>query len=164
MNKEAIYEFLKATNVDFEIDDHEAVFNMEELGNVDLAYPGRDAKNLFIRDDKKRTYYLISIMGHKRLDLKVFRKTHETRPLTFASENDLNRILGLDTGSVGPMGLLNDKDAGVIFYLDKDFLEGNGLIGIHPNDNTATIWIKTQDLVDIIQDHGNQVYLVDFEG
>ncbi len=32
-----------------------------------------------------------------------------------------------------------------------------GLIGIHPNDNTATVCLKTADLADIISEHGNSV-------
>ena len=62
---------------------------MEELKEIDIPYPEYDAKNLFVRDDKKRNYYLITVKGNKRIDLKEFRKKNETRPLSFASENDL---------------------------------------------------------------------------
>lgn len=34
------------------------------------------------------------------------------------------------------------------------------MIGIHPNDDTATIWIKVDDLINIIKDHGNIVNIV----
>ena len=37
------------------------------------------------------------------------------------------------------------------------------IIGIHPNDNTATIWLKTQDLINIIKEHGNKVELVEIK-
>ena len=26
------------------------------------------------------------------------------------------------------------------------------LIGVHPNDNTATVWLKVDDLIDIIKE------------
>lgn len=29
------------------------------------------------------------------------------------------------------------------------------LLGIHPNDNTATAWIRTVDLIEIVKEHGN---------
>ena len=51
-----------------------------------------------------------------------FRKAHQPRPLSFASESDF--------------------------------------IGVHPNDNTATIWLKTEDLANIIQEHGNEIEVV----
>ena len=30
-------------------------------------------------------------------------------------------------------------------------------IGVHPNDNTATVWLHTEDLVEIIQTHGTEL-------
>ena len=158
MNKEEIYEFLKKKNVWFEVTEHEAVWDMEGLSNVDLPYPGRDAKNLFVRDDKKRVYYLISVKDDKRVDLNEFRNKYETRRLSFASENDLNSILKLFPGAVSPFGLLNDEELKVHFYIDNDFKSDNHIIGVHPNDNTATVWIKVEDLISIIKEHGNQVF------
>lgn len=162
MNKIEVYEFLKKKNLFFEVTEHEAVYNMEELSRIDLPYPTRDAKNLFVKDDKKRNYYLISLKGEKRLDLKEFRKRHETRPLSFASEEDLESRLGLSRGAVSPLGLLNDDSQSVIFYLDEEFLQEEGIIGIHPNENTATVWLKTEDLVTLIREHGNPVHIVSF--
>ena len=87
MNKQEIYEFIKAKNIWCEITEHEAVYNMEELSNLELPYPEYDAKNLFVRDDKKKNYYLITVKGDKRVNLKEFRAKHNTRNLSFASEN-----------------------------------------------------------------------------
>lgn len=155
MNKEEIYDYLDAKGIRYEITEHKAVYNMAELSEVDLPYPEADAKNLFVRDDKKRQYYLITVRGDKRVDLKAFRKANGTRPLSFASAEDLFEILKLSPGSVTPLGLLNNGDRSVIFYLDSDFR--GGLIGCHPNDNTATIWMNTDDLISVIEEHGNTV-------
>lgn len=57
MNKESVYQFLREQDIPFETTEHKAVFNMEELTSVELPYPEWDAKNLFVRDDKKRNYY-----------------------------------------------------------------------------------------------------------
>ena len=76
MNKEETYQFLRKHDIKFEVNEHKAVFNMGELDSVELSYPEWDAKNLFIRDDKKRNYYLISVKGDKRVDLKDFRRKH----------------------------------------------------------------------------------------
>ena len=160
MNKEQIYEFIRSKNIWYEITEHKAVFNMDDLSRINIPYPESDAKNLFVRDDKKRNYYLITVKGNKKVNLKEFKKSNNTRNLSFASEEDLMNILGLIPGAVTPLGLLNDKDLKVTFYLDKDFLYDNSIIGIHPNDNTATIWIKVNDLINIIKDHGNAVNIV----
>ena len=160
MNKQEIYDFIKNKNIWYEITEHKAVFNMDELSEIEIPYPEYDAKNLFVRDDKKRNYYLITVKGNKKVDLKEFRNDNNTRPLSFASEQDLMGIMNLIAGSVTPLGLLNDNELKVIFYLDKDFLNGKQIIGVHPNDNTATLWLKVIDLIDIIKEHGNQVNVV----
>lgn len=161
MTKEETYQYLKDHNVVFETTEHGAVFNMAELGAVELPYPDADAKNLFVRDDKRRNYYLITVKGDKRVDLKDFRRKHELRPLTFASADELMDIMKLFPGAVSPLGLLCDEGHKVKLYLDEAF--GEGPIGIHPNDNTATVWLQTADLVRIISEHGNIVEFVNFE-
>ena len=130
---------------------------MDELAKIDIPYPSADAKNLFVRDDKKRNYYLITVKGDKRVDLKKFRTEHQTKPLSFASPEDLAAILSLIPGAVTPLGVLNDTECKVKVYIDKDFLDEPGLIGVHPNDNTATVWVKTADLIHLIEEHGNPV-------
>lgn len=156
MNKQEIYRFLKDHGIHYEITEHKAVFNMAEAATIEMPHPEADAKNLFIRDNKKQNYYLITVKGDKRVDLKEFRQKHGTRALSFASADDLERILGLIPGAVTPLGLLHDEECKVKYYLDEDFTD---LIGVHPNDNTATIWLKAEDLIRIIKDHGNEVHI-----
>ena len=159
MNKQEVYQFLKDNNIRYEVTEHPAVYNMEEMDNLHLPYP-YSAKNLFVRDDKKANYYLITVKEEKRVNLKEFRKQNGTRNLSFASENDLIDILRLTPGSVTPFGLLNDKEQKVKFYIDEDLLSGDGMIGIHPNENTATVWLKTEDLIKILKENGNEINIV----
>lgn len=161
MTKEEVYKFIKNKNIWYEITEHQAVYNMKELSNIDLPYKERDAKNIFVRDEKKKNYYLITIKGNKKVNLKDFKEKYNTRNLTFASPEELKNILNLTPGSVSPLGLLNDKEHKVLFYIDKELLNENGIIGVHPNDNTATIWLKTKELIDIIKEHKNLVNIVE---
>lgn len=161
MNKQEIYAFLKEHRIPHEITEHAAVFNMEEVSHLDLPHPEADAKNIFIRDKRSRIYYLITVRGAKRVDLKAFRQMQETGPLGFASAEDLMAILGLIPGSVTPLGLLNDHERKVRFFLDRAFLEGEGLIGVHPNENDATVWMQAEDLLAIIREHGNPTELIE---
>lgn len=160
MNKEEIYNLIKEKGYWHEITEHKAVFTMNEVNDIYVPYPEYDAKNLFVRDDKKKNYYLITVKGNKKVDLKEFRKNNNTRPLSFASENDLMTILNLIPGSVTPLGLLNDQELKISFYLDQEFLTGKKIIGVHPNDNTATIWLKVEDLIALIKEHGNEVNII----
>lgn len=159
MNKQETYQYLKDHNIPFEITEHRAVYNMEELDSIDLPYPEGDAKNLFVRDDKKKNYYLITVKGDKRVNLKDFRKAHGLRPLSFASPEDLKKYMDLTPGAVTPLGLLNVEEAPITLYLDSEFKYS--IIGIHPNENTATVWLQGDDLVALLRENGCEVEIVE---
>lgn len=159
MNKQETYQYLKDHNIPFEITEHRAVYNMEELDSIDLPYPEGDAKNLFVRDDKKKNYYLITVKGDKRVNLKDFRKAHGLRPLSFASPEDLKKYMDLTPGAVTPLGLLNVEEAPITLYLDSEFK--GSIIGIHPNENTATVWLQGDDLVALLRENGCEVEIVE---
>lgn len=159
MNKQETYQYLKDHNIPFEITEHRAVYNMEELASIDLPYPEGDAKNLFVRDDKKKNYYLITVKGDKRVNLKDFRKAHGLRPLSFASPEDLKKYMDLTPGAVTPLGLLNVEGAPITMYLDAEFKDS--IIGIHPNENTATVWLQGDDLVTLLRENGCEVEIVE---
>lgn len=159
MNREETLTVLKQNGIEFELFEHPAIFNMEEAAEINLPWPEDEAKNLFVRDDKKRNYYLITVKGDKRVDLKQFRKEHGTRALSFASAEDLEAKLKLAPGAVTPLGLLNDDSCSVILYLDEDFQSSSQRIGVHPNDNTATVRLKTDDLIRLLKEHGTEVHL-----
>lgn len=159
MNKQETYQYLRDHNIPFEITEHRAVYNMEELESIDLPYPEGDAKNLFVRDDKKKNYYLITVKGDKRVNLKDFRKAHGLRPLSFGSPEDLKKYMDLTPGAVTPLGLLNVEGAPIILYLDAEFKDS--IIGIHPNENTATVWLQGDDLVTLLRENGCEVKIVE---
>ena len=113
-----------------------------------------------MRDDKKRKYYLLTVKGDKRVNLAEFREQNDTRRLSFASPADLKEKLDLTPGSVTPLGLLNDQKHEVSFYLDKYFAD-QPRIAVHPNDNTATIWLNPQDLLAVAKKQGNPIKVVE---
>lgn len=46
-------------------------------------------------------------------------------------------------------------------YLHAAFFAEPGLIGVHPNDNTATVWLRVDDLAALIREHGNPVHIAE---
>ena len=159
MDRQETLQYLDKLHVNYELREHQAVYNMAELEQIELPHPAADAKNLFLRDDKKRNYYLLAIKGDKRVNLKQIRQENNTRRLSFTSPQDLAAKLGLTPGSVTPLGLLNDQEHEVNFYLDSYFL-AQPLIAVHPNANTATVWLAPADLLKIIKNLGNPVKIV----
>ena len=161
MTKQETYDFLNAKNIEYEITGHKAVFSMDEICDVVLPYPECDAKNLFVRDDKRQAFCLITVRGDKRVDLKAFRRAQGLRPLSFASPEELERYLELRPGSVTPLGALCDGEGLVRLYLDRDFWKEPRKIGVHPCDNTATVWLDPDDLVRLLAESGHEPCLVD---
>lgn len=148
--KEEVYKYLESLNIKYRKVEHKAVFTMEEMSKLNLEDESEVVKNLFIRDDKKQNYYLILVKGDKRVNLKELRNTLGLRPLTFASEEDLEKYLDLKKGSVTILGILNDAEHKVKVLIDNDikvFKE----IGAHPNENTASIWLTLEDIEKILK-------------
>ena len=100
-------------------------------------------------------YYLITVRGSKRVDLKQFRKDHKLKKISFGSEEELWDILKIKPGHVSPFCLLHDEECKVHYYIDADYKDN--LIGIHPNQNDATVWLQGKDLVNLIEEHGTIV-------
>lgn len=148
---------LDRMGISYRLNEHEAVYTIDDLLKLNLTDAARDAiaKNLFVRDDKKRNYYLLVVRQEKKAELKVLKEKIRARPLSFASEEDLQSILGIPKGSVTPFGIINDEARKVRVVLDSDFAGCE--IGVHPNENTATVFLQTDDLVKIIGQHGNSV-------
>lgn len=160
-DKKAVLDMLEMEGVEYEAAEHEAAYTLDEMLEMGLPHAESIAKNLFIRDDKKRNYYLITVKDGKRADLKKIRKFLNERPLKFASEEELMKYTGLSKGEVTPFGVLNDDGGYVKVFIDEDYR--GGLIGVHPNDNTVTVWIETEILMDIIKKQGNKAEYIHIE-
>ncbi len=157
--KKEVVQLLASLNIPYEKIEHAPVFTMEEMAQLKMEKQSLVAKNLFVRDDKKRNYYLICVNEKKTVNLKEMRTKIGSKPLSFANENDLQLKLKLQKGAVSPFGVLNDEECRVKVIIDAFF--SGGEIGVHPNENTATVWIKTQNLIDVIKNHGNLVEIVE---
>ena len=158
--KKEIYELLDERGIEYIAVEHEAVYNIEEADALELPHREAATKNLFIKDDKKRNYYVVVIPSEDRLDLRALREKIQSRPLKFANESELLDILGLIPGQVTPFGALNDKEHKAKIIISSYFR--NGLMDAHPNDNTATIILKTEDVRAVLESFGASVEYLDF--
>lgn len=156
MSKEEVYLKLKELNIEYLKIDHIPIYTIDEANNLDIENKEYIAKNLFLRDDKKRNYYLLVVKSNKKIDLNDLKNKINSRRLSFASEIDLEKYLKLKKGSVTPLGVLNDVERKVKIIIDEDILKEE-IVGVHPNDNDATVFMKTKDLIRIIELNGNLV-------
>lgn len=158
--KEKVCAFLDAREIAYERADHPPMHSVEDMRGYSLTSRGSVAKNLFLRDAKGRNHFLIVVRWDKTVDLQKLRDTIASSRLSFASEERMMRFLGVRPGSVSPFGILNDDECAVQVYLDRDLAEAT-CIGVHPNDNTSTLYLAPKDVIDIIREHGNFLEIID---
>lgn len=159
-NQETVYRKLEEMGIDYECEHHAAVFTIEEMESLGLPFQEDVVKNLFLRDDKGTAYYLVVLKKDKKSDLKALRHAIGSRPLSFASEDRLEKVMKLGKGAVTPFGILNDPEGKVTVVFDRDLLEKEK-VAVHPNDNRATTWLNFRDLVRVVEENGNRVLYAD---
>ena len=83
---------------------------------------------------------------------KVFKTKHLSAQLgcsrlSFAGEEDLNRLLGVQPGSASLLCLLQDREGLVQLVLDRPLLR-QAYLGLHPCRNTSTLRIAMADILE----------------
>jgi Ala-tRNA(Pro) deacylase len=103
---------------------------------------------------------LVLISGAKRLDLKNLEKLLDETRLSFASPERLMKYLEVSPGSVSPFGLINDLEKSVTFIADNELLTHDEL-ALHPNINTQTLILKTEDFKRFLLWAKNKILFLD---
>lgn len=155
-NKEATLSWLDEQGIAYEKMEHKAVFTMEEMDEVGISARGGVVKNLFLRDGKGKNHFLVVVPEEKRVNLTDLSAQLCASKLSFASADRLEKYLGVVQGAVSPLGILNDENHVVEVVFDRDLCHAKK-VGIHPNDNTATVWLSFKDLKKIIEKQGNPI-------
>ena len=155
-DKEKTLAFLDGQGIAYEKLEHQAVFTVEEMDLAGISAKGGVCKNLFLRDAKGKKHYLVVAPEEKRIDLSALPAQLGSTKLSFASAERLEKYLGVAQGSVSPLGILNDQAHEVQVVFDRDLCNAER-VGIHPNDNTATVWLSFKDLEKLIEKAGNKI-------
>lgn len=142
--KTTIYHYLENLQIPYKRIDHPAVFTTKEADEYTLGDGVAKCKNLFLRNRKKTKYYLVVMESNKKFNLKEFSLQMNERKLSFASENDLMKYLKITSGSVSPFTLINNTDKNVIAIIDENIMK-YVKVGFHPNINTATLVLTSDD-------------------
>ncbi len=153
---EEVYKTFEKLNILYDYYEHPPVYTTEEAERYMGDIEATDTKNLFLRDEKGRSYYLVILPAEERVDLKKLAEKLEEKKLSFGSPLKLMLYLGLEPGSVSPFGLINDKKSEVKVLVHEDLLK-EGKIGFHPNKNTATVVISTKDFKHFLEQSGNSI-------
>lgn len=157
--KETVYQQLQTLGISYTVAEHPAVFTMEDMHVQGLNAKGVLCKNLFVRDAKGKRHFLVVAREETPVQLHALGETLEAGKLSFASPQRLETYLAAVSGAVSPLDILWDEGHSVTVVLDQA-LQGEALLGVHPNDNTATVFLHWDDLVRFIQAQGNPLLVL----
>lgn len=142
----AVYDFLDNLGIEYERVDHDPADTIEDCLEIEKVIGVGICKNLFVCNRTKTEYYVIMMSGHKVFKTADVSKKIGTSRLSFASAEDMEKLLGVTPGSVTVMALKNDTACRVKLVIDRDIINGE-FVRCHPCINTSTLKIRTEDLL-----------------
>lgn len=158
--RERVIKRLEELSIEYKLHEHPPLptieIAMEHWKNIDTTH----CKNIFFRNHKGNKHYLVILEASYKMDIHDMEKRLRQGKLSFASEQRMEKYLGLSPGSVSPFGIINDKEHHVMLFIDKNLMEAKTL-GFHPNENSATVVLSKDDLIKFIESQGNIYEITD---
>ena len=176
-----VHKFLEDNGIDFKTHHHPPLPTIEMALEYWKEIDSTHCKNLFFRNHKGNRHYLVVFECHKELSIHTLEKSLKQGKLSFASQERMERCLGLLPGSVSPFGLINDiglvahdgmpregvaakelfeNGHRVKLFLDKD-LQAAPRLSFHPCDNTASTVVSNQDFMRFLALWGGEYEWID---
>jgi len=129
--------------------EHPPLRTVEEAQRLRGDLPGGHVKNLFLKD-KQKSYWLVVVQEDASVDLKALAAQLDAGKFSFASAEELNKILGIIPGAVSPLAVINDVEGKVTVVLDKRLVDVSPL-NFHPLRNDRTTAINVEDLLTFLK-------------
>lgn len=155
-NREKVEKLLKELQIEYTVEDT-PVMTIEQAKQYPLQHREAASKSLLLID-KKAAVFCVTVFEDKRVDLKRLKELLGCSRLSFVNSQQALDLFGYQ-GGISPLGVINDKTNAVTVVIDEYFKDK--LIMIHPNSEKATMWLKCQDLVEVINKVGNKVIYLD---
>jgi Ala-tRNA(Pro) deacylase len=149
-----LYDLLGKLSIEFEYHEHPPVATIEDAKIHWRDLLSGKCKNIFFRNHKGDRHYLVILEHLRQLNITDLEKRLKQGKLTFASDQRLNKYLGVEPGSVSPFGLINDETHHVHVFIDEKLNEFDCLL-FHPNINTASLVIRKTDFQKFLNYLGN---------
>lgn len=159
--RQEVLDHLKELQIDFQIHEHPPLPTIEIAREYWKDIPGvTHCKNLFFRNHKGNRHYLVVLHCDQLMDIHQMEKVLRQGKISFASPERMEKYLGLSPGSVSPFGLIHDKERQVKLFIDKN-LQNTEYVSFHPNENTASLVLKTRDLIRFLDHWGGEYEFIE---
>ena len=143
--EDAVYRLLASLGIPFARADHQQGDTMEQLRDVERFIGCPIPKNLLLTTRNRAQVFLLTMPGDKPLRTRFLSQQIPSSRLSFAPEDMMLSLLGVGSGSLTPLALMNDASLRVRFLVDREVLAWPYL-GVHPLRNSSTLRIASGDL------------------
>ena len=143
----ACYDLLDELGISYGRVDHDAAATIEICEAIEQYLGAEICKNLFLCNRQRTQFYLLMLRGDKVFKTKDLSHQLGCARLSFASGEDMQRLLGLQPGSVSVLGLMHDHDNLVQLVIDQT-VANQPLWGCHPCINTTTLRLQGSELLE----------------
>lgn len=150
--EQRVYDLLDELHISYERVDHTAACDMDACAEISRALGVHICKNLLLTPRNRSAFYLLAMPENLPFRTSDFSKIIGSSRLSFASSEDLQALLGVQSGSVSVLGLMNDTEHRVQLVLERRVAESEWF-GCHPCRNTSSLRIKTSDLLHVFLPH-----------
>jgi Ala-tRNA(Pro) deacylase len=157
---ESLLAVLDALAIDYVTHYHPPLRTVEDAKTHRCGMPGIHIKNLYLRDRKKRNFLIVA-QEDRVIDLKTLDQKIGCDRLSFGSADRLFEMLGVRSGAVSPLTVINDLDHKISLFLDSA-LKTDDRIYTHPLVNDMTIGITGSGLQQFLAHTGHQLRWLDF--
>ena len=144
-----VYDFLDGLGIEYQRIDHEPAMTMEVCEKIDEVLGASICKNLLLTNRQQTDFYLLMLPGDKPFKTKDLSAQINSSRLSFATGEQMEKLLNITPGSLSILGLMNDGEGRVRLLIDEDVLSGK-YIGCHPCVNTTSLRISTDDMMERI--------------
>lgn len=150
--RRATLDYLRRQGIRYRLEEHLAVYTVAESTK---AIPEKTpVKTLLVTDAARERIWMIIVPGETRLDMKRLAVQCGVKKMQFVRPERVQEIVGVQPGSVSLFGLLHPGSSGVSVLIEQSLAQEPEL-GFHPNDNTATVYIKPSAMFEIIASTGH---------
>ena len=179
--EDKVFDFLQQQEIEYSFYRHPEAPTIEIARQYWHNDGSKHCKNLFFRNHKGNRHYLVVFDSEQSMAIHDLEQKLKQGKLSFASEQRMERYLGLRPGSVSPFGLINDMNLTdsdgapvegvaakelfenghrVKLFLDKD-LQSAERLSFHPCDNTASTVVDNAGFMKYLSLWGGEYEWID---
>lgn len=145
--KETILAKLDELGIPYEVFNHEPIMTMEQGKDIEKQMGVPAVKTLLLVNHHKQ-FFMGLLPAEKKLNTKELAKQIGSGHLSFASVDDIRRLLHAYPGAVSLLGLLFDEKKEIALFIEKELLNQHE-VAMHPCENNCSLRLDFQDFLNI---------------